>query len=261
MNSNDEMAAFTKGKPRERIDPPPIHTMKKKSVLPSASNANVKQSSGLEPEEMSKKVLPEKGGKTTLEPSTKVSVSSAEKSPKAAPVPTPSASAPDPVATSSPANIASTSVHAPSTSVHAATADGTPTKLPTSKRDPVESSTPVASIKQTFVHPNGSVTVIDEKDPRVQSVLKSSPGLDPSTAAKIVFNLMLTPNFTTNANSQSTPSTSPKSKSVRWSEICESDSEDEDAKSASGSEGGSDDEYEDFTDADTDDEDVYVGSF
>ena len=70
MNSNDETAASTKDNSQKGIDPPPMHNTKKKSVMAPASNANLRQSNGLEPEEVSKKVLAEKGGKSTLAPTT-----------------------------------------------------------------------------------------------------------------------------------------------------------------------------------------------
>ena len=130
---------------------------------------------------------------------------------------------------------------------------------------------PVDKIQDTSINHDGSVTVHDIDDPRVQSVLRASPGLPVATAVRIVSALspapseMPSPAPTSKPTSSSpespTPSKSP-SKGVSWYDLSEKDDDasvDSNGTGGSKSESSSDSDFD--SDEDSDEEHISVGSF
>ena len=136
---------------------------------------------------------------------------------------------------------------------------------------------PVTKIPDTSIRKDGSVSVHDIDDPRVQSVLRASPGLPVAVAVRIVSALSPAPSEVPSTAPPKSPSSTPTtelpsssppksskspSKGVSWYDLSEKDDDDNSVNSI-GKEGSESESSSDSFDSDEDSEDehVSVGSF
>ena len=114
-----------------------------------------------------------------------------------------------------PADAQSTSVPcAVPSNIPTATSNHTPTNAPTTMpRDVPLTNRTIRKIQETIINPDGSVSVIDDKDPRVIAILNATDGMTMESAIRVIAALQRQGN--------SRPTTPNTSHRVRWSDQAE----------------------------------------